>query len=165
MRDGSAATQRAFADETPDRRARERLIERIQTSVIGDDVVLEGPFGSRRLVYVDSTASGRALSFVESFIRERVLPLHRRRQWFAYEDAIYRRFPDAGLEARHAEMSALGIRMVPPASVGPASTDKQQSVACYRSQLRALATPGRPGAADALAPERHWALIAGGERS
>ena len=52
------------------------LIERIRDSVIGDDAVLDGPFGPRRLVYADYTASGRALSFVEDYIRDRVLPLY-----------------------------------------------------------------------------------------
>jgi selenocysteine lyase/cysteine desulfurase len=51
-------------------------IERIRAAVIGDDVMLDGPFGPRRLVYADYTASGRALSFIEDYIRRRVLPLY-----------------------------------------------------------------------------------------
>jgi selenocysteine lyase/cysteine desulfurase len=54
----------------------ERLIERIRGSVIGDDVVIGGPFGPRRMVYADATASGRSLGFVEDFIRDRILPLY-----------------------------------------------------------------------------------------
>jgi selenocysteine lyase/cysteine desulfurase len=53
-----------------------QLIERVRRAVIGDDAVLDGPFGPRRLVYADFTASGRSLSFVEDFIRDRVLPLY-----------------------------------------------------------------------------------------
>jgi selenocysteine lyase/cysteine desulfurase len=52
------------------------LIERVRRSVIGDDAVIDGPFGPRRLVYADATASGRSLSFVEDAIRTRVLPLY-----------------------------------------------------------------------------------------
>jgi selenocysteine lyase/cysteine desulfurase len=52
----------------------ENAIERIRRSVIGDDAMLDGPFGPRRLVYADHTASVRALSFIEDYIRARVLP-------------------------------------------------------------------------------------------
>lgn len=54
----------------------EPLIQKIRESVIGDDVVIDGPFGSRRLVYADYTASGRSLSFIEDFIRRSVMPLY-----------------------------------------------------------------------------------------
>jgi selenocysteine lyase/cysteine desulfurase len=53
------------------------LVERVRTSVIGDDRELPGPYGPRRILYADHTASGRALGFVEDFIRDHVLP------WYA----------------------------------------------------------------------------------
>ncbi len=53
------------------------LVAWVRASVIGDDRELPGPFGPRRIVYADHTASGRALTFVEDFIRDHVLP------WYA----------------------------------------------------------------------------------
>ena len=52
------------------------LIDLIRASVIGEDEVVDGPFGPRRVTYADYTASGRSLSFIEDYIRDAVLPLY-----------------------------------------------------------------------------------------
>src|ERR1035437_9559665 len=52
------------------------ILARLRDSVIGDDLAMETPFGSRRMIYADYTASGRALTFIEDFIRDEVLPAY-----------------------------------------------------------------------------------------
>jgi len=72
----------ATAVESSDRAQRrqdhdaEALLKRIRESIVGDDVVVDGPFGPRRVLYADYTASGRSLSFIEQFIHDEVLPLY-----------------------------------------------------------------------------------------
>ena len=57
-----------------DRPVETPLLRRIRESVIGDDQVMVGPFGPRRVTYADYTASGRAVGFLEDFVRTQVLP-------------------------------------------------------------------------------------------
>ncbi len=52
------------------------LIQKIRDSIIGDRATIDTPFGPRPLVYADYTASGRAVSFIEDFIRDQVLPYY-----------------------------------------------------------------------------------------
>ncbi|MCB1645157.1 MAG: aminotransferase class V-fold PLP-dependent enzyme, partial [Pseudomonadales bacterium] len=56
--------------------SREDFLTRIRESAIGDGAMFETPFGERSLVYADYTASGRALSFIEDYVREQVLPFY-----------------------------------------------------------------------------------------
>src|SRR3954452_170520 len=62
------------AGKPADRPVETPLLRRIRESVIGDDQVMMGPFGPRRVTYADYTASGRAVGFLEDFVRAEVLP-------------------------------------------------------------------------------------------
>jgi selenocysteine lyase/cysteine desulfurase len=44
--------------------------------VVGEQVLLETPYGHKPLVYADYTASGRAYAPIERFIQQRVLPFY-----------------------------------------------------------------------------------------
>lgn len=52
------------------------VIAALRTGLIGKDAAIEGPFGTKELVYADYVASGRPLMQVERFILEEVLPYY-----------------------------------------------------------------------------------------
>ncbi len=54
----------------------EALIGHVRRSVIGEAEAVATPFGPRRVIYADYTASGRGLAFIEDHLRQVVLPLY-----------------------------------------------------------------------------------------
>jgi len=51
-------------------------ITELRDGLIGSKLQIAGPFGSKHLVYADYTASGRALTQVEDWIRDNALPYY-----------------------------------------------------------------------------------------
>lgn len=80
-------------------------------------------------------------------------------RWLAYEDALYRRLPSLR-QAAVARLRRGGFLPRPLRFVADARLiqRKSQAVACYASQLRALATPGRLGHQDTGEVEVYWRL-------
>ncbi len=54
----------------------EVMARSVRKCIVGGDAAFSGPFGKRRVVYCDYVASGRAVTFIEDFIRQEVLPLY-----------------------------------------------------------------------------------------
>lgn len=85
-----------------------------------------------------------------------------RAAWLAYADAIYRRVPNLLVERLAAlERTELGLASVtaPGHSARGARALKRRAVACYASQLRALAVSWDGGHADAFEPEQYWWIV------
>lgn len=55
---------------------RNDLVDFLRSGLIGEGMMIETPFGEKPLVYADYVASGRALSVVEDFVRDCVLPYY-----------------------------------------------------------------------------------------
>lgn len=82
--------------------------------------------------------------------------------WIAYEDALYRRI-DGALDIRLDSMRArgFGLQRCEFTPAREAEARKRAAVACYRSQLMALTTPGRPGIEDVFHEEVYWQVLPG----
>jgi LmbE family N-acetylglucosaminyl deacetylase len=94
-----------------------------------------------------------------------VIDRHRCFAWFGYEEPNYRLVPNLRSE-RLQTLLHTGIIATPAgASPCPCSDAKRRAVGEYRSQLRALGSPRKPGTDDVFAPERYWRLSAHGERA
>jgi len=52
------------------------VVARLRAGLIGEGAEIVTPFGKKRLIYADYTASGRALRQVEDFVSENVLPFY-----------------------------------------------------------------------------------------
>lgn len=51
-------------------------IQALRSSLIGEGMTLDGPFGSQEIIYADYVASGRAIRFIEDFVLTKVLPFY-----------------------------------------------------------------------------------------
>jgi LmbE family N-acetylglucosaminyl deacetylase len=81
------------------------------------------------------------------------------RLWLAYEEPNYRLIAEE-VRARMAALEQAGVKAVRfEFAADPRWRNlKACAVARYESQLRGLASGGRPGGADLYAPERYWRL-------
>nr|XP_039261606.1 uncharacterized protein LOC120337785 [Styela clava] len=53
-----------------------KLLDFINSDIIGRDVTFHGPFGPRQILYCDYVASGKALKSIENYIQTVVLPMY-----------------------------------------------------------------------------------------
>ncbi len=70
------------------------VLRKIRESMIGEDITFLTPFGLKKVVYADFTASGRLSQMVEAFMNSNVYPLyantHSNSSWGPIQTAIYR---------------------------------------------------------------------------
>ncbi len=56
--------------------ASDNVVAQLRAGLIGEGASFQTPFGDKKLVYADYTASGRALRQVEEFVAKKVLPFY-----------------------------------------------------------------------------------------
>eukprot|EP00250_Pteridium_aquilinum_P001546 c11741_g1_i1 orf=157-2079(+) len=66
----------AILDSTKRESSSAKRLEWLRDQLIGDKLEFNTPFGKQQLLYMDHTASGRPLMFIETFIMEYVLPFY-----------------------------------------------------------------------------------------
>lgn len=88
----------------------------------------------------------------------RVRDRHSGFAWFGYEEPNYRLVANLRSERLRALLGAGIIATPAGGSLAAGLEAKRAAVAEYRSQLRALAAPGKPGMEDVFTPERYWRL-------
>ncbi|XP_068761466.1 probable cysteine desulfurase isoform X1 [Montipora capricornis] len=52
------------------------ILEYIEENVVGGNTRFHGPYGEKRVIYCDYTASGKPLMFIENYIRDYVYPFY-----------------------------------------------------------------------------------------
>jgi selenocysteine lyase/cysteine desulfurase len=72
----NTAIKQGLLEQFKDSLAGPDVIERLRSGLVGNDAMIDGPFGPKPLVYADYVASGRALMQIEEFILGRVLPYY-----------------------------------------------------------------------------------------
>ncbi|KAK0603412.1 hypothetical protein LWI29_004715 [Acer saccharum] len=72
---GSSTRTKVFS-ENHDGSESEKKLCWLRSQIIGADSQFESPFGIRKLIYADHTASGRSLHYIEDFIINNVLPFY-----------------------------------------------------------------------------------------
>ena len=53
----------------------EKYFSRFRQNIIGIDKTFESPFGTKKIVYADWTASGRLYTSIEDTLRNDIMPL------------------------------------------------------------------------------------------